>query len=200
MKLLARLPVIAVPILMALLHSSGANANNLYQWTGSDGTPTYSPDPPPKGVPFTMVGPDLKPIQSQAQSAPTDQQTPQATAGSQNPMVTTRKSNLVMTPDPSSGTEAPNSVAKPKPSWKPVKYADDPNPDDAGPVFKNKTVTAASISPPVNRITGECLTIKQRQLVLESQFANAQTATEMDQAVLRLSAFQKQNKGQCGIR
>ncbi len=196
MKLLARLPVIAVPVLMALLHSSVANANNLYQWTGVDGTPTYSPEPPPKGVSFTMVGPDLKPIQGQTQSA----SNAPASAGRLKPTVSTGNSNLVMTPGPSTNPPAQATAATPKPSWKPVKYADDPNPDSAQPVFKNSTVTAASISPPVNRITGECLAIKQRLLVLESQFANAQTATEMDQAVLRLSTFQKQNKGQCGVR
>jgi len=49
-------------LLLALVLSQTAGANALYSWKHKDGTPTFSPDPPPKGVPYVIVGPDLKPI------------------------------------------------------------------------------------------------------------------------------------------
>jgi len=59
MKLLA-----LVSMLLALVtHTAGANP--LYQWIEKDGTPTFSPDPPPKGVDYTIVGPDLEPLTGQ---------------------------------------------------------------------------------------------------------------------------------------
>ncbi len=36
--------------------------NALYQWTGKDGTPTYSPEPPPAGVDYVVVDADLNPL------------------------------------------------------------------------------------------------------------------------------------------
>ena len=198
MKLLAYIPA----LLAIVLHAPLANANSLYQWTSKDGTPTYSPDPPPKGVQYTVVGPDLQPLAGQP-AAPTSatpnnalgklplQNTTQQKAAENN---TVQKSKVVIAPTPKSLPEK-----APTPKWKPVKYADAPNAEQEQPVFTGNVVTSSTIDSPVTTVSDECLTIKQQLLILEGQFANAHTAQEMDQAVLRLSNYQKSNKGQCGL-
>ena len=199
MKLLAYIPA----LLAIVLHAPLANANSLYQWTSKDGTPTYSPDPPPKGVQYTVVGPDLQPLAGQPAAPsvtknnslgtaklPLQNVPPQNVAEGSS----VKKSNIVIAPTPKS---LPQKA--PTPKWKPVKYADAPSSEKDQPVFTGNVVTTATIDSPVSTVSDECLTIKQQLLILEGQFANAHTAQEMDQAVLRLSNYQKSNKGQCGL-
>ena len=199
MKLLAYIPA----LLAIVLHVQLASANSLYQWTGKDGTPTYSPDPPPKGVQYTIVGPDLQPLTGQPaatspnqniNSGPTQLSLDNVTEQEPVENSTPKKNNVVIAPTPKS---LPQEA--PKTEWKPVKYADAPSSSTNQPVLTGKAVATASISSPVSTISDQCLSIKQQLLILEGQFANAQTAQEMDQAVLRLSNLQKSNRDQCGL-
>lgn len=199
-------------VIAALLVSYATGANQLYSWKHTDGTPTFSPDPPPKGVPYEIVGRDLQPLPAQpsasdvaANQIPQIPNTPSlntpAIAAANAPAIK-RAGDIVMTPAPGSdnSAQAPaNPALKPAPDWKPVKYADDPNPDANQPVFSARNATADTITPPVNQISAECLDVRQQLMLLESQFANAVTGAEMDTAVVRLNTFRNQNKGYCGL-
>jgi len=191
-------------LLLPLLVSQAAVAAPLYQWTGSDGTPTYSPDPPPKGVPFTLVGADLQPLPAntatpQSALAPTAPRAPAPAAVANSDATAAlrqlqkRSRDVVMTPPPTT-----IQTTAPKTKWKPVKYADDPNPTMNKPTF-NSRANSAEVDPPIGLVSAECLDVKQKLLLLESQFASAASAKEMDSAVLLLSAFRKNNKGLCGL-
>jgi len=112
--------LLRVNLLQALVLSfalaQAASANVLYSWTHSDGTPTFSPDPPPKGVPYVVVGPDLQPLPNQsapAASAPQLQPLAQQ-AIPQLPAATNvkRAGDIVMTPAPGSlDASAPSNTA-----------------------------------------------------------------------------------------
>jgi len=198
-------------LLLALVLSQTAGANALYSWKHKDGTPTFSPDPPPKGVPYVIVGPDLKPI---PQPLPGLQQgndninQPVAQPGapqssntvSANAAPVKNATDIVMTPAPGTANTAaqqqPAPAAAAKPEWKPVRYADDPNPDQKRSVAKARREEVAA---PVDQISSECLDVKQQILMLESKFANAVTASEMDAAIVSLSSYKRHNKGLCGL-
>ena len=206
-------------LVLALVLSQTAGANALYSWKHKDGTPTFSPDPPPKGVPFVIVGPDLKPIpqplpglqQSNGQSngqnnnSPTQpvaqQSAPQSsTTASSNVAPPKRATDVVMTPAPGSlnttAQQQTTPASAPKPDWKPVIYADDPNPGRKTSVTKTRSTEAAS---PADQVSVECLDVKQQVLLLESKFANAESAAEMDAAIVSLSSYKRHNKGLCGL-
>ena len=195
---------LAVVSMLLALASYSASASPLYQWTGPDGTPTFSPDPPPKGVKYTIVGPDLQPLANQPALTPTATATA-ATPAKPSPASTApaKAGSIVLTPAPQSAQQATSqtneqpTIKKPATQWKPVKYADDPNPNADKPVFTTRTQATATVTP-MTRVSDECLRLKQQQLILESQFAGARTAEDMDSAILKLNAFNKQNKGNCG--
>jgi hypothetical protein len=146
----------------ALSISLAANAGNLYSWKAKDGTPTYSPDPPPPGTVYTIVGPDLEPI--------TRYQQPSNSA----PVTAT--------------TEVP-AAAKPK--WKPVIYADapatggQPEPIRASKSQKSTPSTPARMTA-VAGSHGQCLELRRLIAGLENSFARANSNAEMDQAILAL--------------
>ncbi len=233
----------SVVLTLALSQAVGANA--LYSWKHKDGTPTFSPDPPPKGVPYVIVGPDLKPIPqplpglqqgnnqgtsptnngpinngqvNNSQSQPVTQQPlPQPAANNQatvpaatnaapvaNAAPVKRSGDIVMTPAPGSlNNAAPQQPAAnvpataPQPDWKPVRYADDPNPRQSTSVATART--AAPEPAQADQISVECLEVKQQLLTLESKFANAVTATEMDSAIVGINSYKKAKKGLCGL-
>lgn len=193
-------------IVLTLLLGSAATANPLYSWTTKDGTPTYSPDPPPKGVSYIIVGPDLQPLQGQPVTASaTSAQAPQSSSIAN----TAASGNLVLTPAPGSANTpvktANNSAsqpATPRAKWKPVVYADDPNPTANKPVISAPApseVAPVSSNQQSNQLSEACLNVRQKVILLESQFANAVTAKQMDDAIVKLSIFKKQNKGYCGL-
>lgn len=189
-----------VSMLLALVtHTAGANP--LYQWIEKDGTPTFSPDPPPKGVDYTIVGPDLEPLTGQTPvqaAAPAQPAKATTTAAKPAPATAPKLAGaVVLTPAPQDAVQQPVKKAKPS-KWKPVQYADDPNPVASKPVITNSTKTSASVTAPLTRVSDECLGLKQQQLILESQFAGAHSPQDMDRAVLQLNNFHKQNKGVCG--
>ena len=202
-------------VVLALVLSQAAGANVLYSWKHKDGTPTFSPDPPPKGVPYVIVGPDLKPIpqplpglqqdndQGNSQSPPVAQENvplPSTNPTSAAPVKSA--SDVVMTPAPGSIDSTPAqpaaaaSTPAPATDWKPVRYADDPNPGNNSTATKAPT---SEIVPTDNRISAACLDMKQQLLVLESKFANAVSAADMDTAIVGINSFRKANKGLCGL-
>lgn len=196
--------------LLALLVSSTSAANPLYSWTTKDGTPTYSPDPPPKGVSYEIVGADLQPLAGKPVTPTTAQPQPQSL---QNTAITGNAAgNLVLTPSPGSTAKpATTKTAAKSPSskWKPVIYADDPNPTTNKPKVNAAgaapvTDPTQSIQPvnqvsPVNQLSEACLSVRKQIILLEGQFANALTARQMDDAIVRLNVFRNQNKGHCGL-
>jgi len=219
----------SVVLTLALSQAVGANA--LYSWKHKDGTPTFSPDPPPKGVPYVIVGPDLKPIpqplpglqqgddqnsgngnsqsNSSEQSPPVAQQnvpesatssaatiSPTASAAATTNAPVKRGGDIVMTPAPGSADATAPAASAAKSDWKPVMYADDPNPDANTPV---EIPPAAEVPASDNQISAECLDVKQQLLTLESKFANAESATEMDNAIVGINSYRKAKKGLCGL-
>ncbi len=147
----------------ALSMSLAANAGNLYSWKAPDGTPTYSPDPPPPGTVYTIVGPDLEPI-SRYKEPPSQAQT----------------ANKATPP------------AAPKPKWKPVLYADAPasggQPEPVrtsrSSVAETEPASAAATAKPGS--LSQCLQLRRLIATLENSFARATSNAEMDQAILSL--------------
>ncbi len=201
-----------ISMLAALLVAQVAVAGPLYQWTTADGTPTYSPDPPPEGTDYIIVGPDLLPLAGQP-VAGANLAKPQVTQPAAAPAAVTgakKSADVVMTPAPGAAAkpapvqaplQAPVTPVKttPKTRWKPVQYANDPNPGGAKPVFNTQEAAPAAVTAPVSTVSSVCLNIRQQLSLLESQFANAYSATEMDNAIVRLNQFRIQNKGECGL-
>lgn len=155
-----------------LAFSLPATAGNLYSWTSEDGTPTYSPEAPPPGTVYTIVGPDLEPISRYRQPL--------------------RRENQVKPQAPSIATISP----APKSKWKPVVYTDAPATGaQPAPIrTPRQSVTGARKSEPVEPVvsapTSECVKLRRHINGLENSFARATSNAEMDQAVL---ALQQQN-------
>lgn len=155
-------------------------ADALYQWKTKDGTPTYSPDPPPAGVDYTVVDADLNPLPVQ-------------------PAAEAKVPNRVRV-DLSRGIKK-----APQPKWKPVIYAQDPSLKN---IKRNKSANAGTMSPqaggdlavaasaPVVE-SDACLLLKREKLVLESAFSKAKTDTQMDQAILDLKEASERYKNDC---
>jgi len=169
--------------------SSAAFSGTLYQWVGKDGTPTYSPDPPPEGFSFTLVDDNLEPLPNQP-SAPEPKA---ATTGTKiEPVPVASKLQQPETPLP-----APSPATK----WKPVRYADDPALKQVeGKPAESKTVVSAAIGTPVKYVSPECLAFKQETMILESRFAQAKTDREMDEAILQLRSHTAGQKQICDNR
>lgn len=179
-------------LLMAASLCAPSYAGTLYQWTGKDGTPTYSPDPPPAGVKYELVGDDLKPLPKNV-----DMSKPVKIAN--KPAAANRASNASVAPaqQPAAQTVIPQPMAKkPVTPWKPVRYANDPTPRAKKPVKAPKRTqdpaAVASVSP-------ECKQARQKMVLLESQFAQALTDEQMDAAVLQLSAHKPALQSACNI-
>lgn len=160
--------------IMAPITNSAALENNaLYQWVTKNGTPTYSPDPPPKGVKYVVVGPDLKPLATQP--------TPTVDAA-------TNAKDTIIT---AGSTAAIATHTTPAKKWKPVRYANAPS-NNAQVIIKAKAATqpamTAEIAAPEALETNECQVIKRERMILESQFSRAKTDREMDDTILQLHA------------
>ncbi len=199
MKLLKVLSMMKALLVVSLFLAQGAVANPLYSWVTKDGTPTYSPDPPPDGVDYVIVGPDLLPLQGQpvAPSQPAAATNPVAA----NNNVAAPVSNLA-NPVAAAAQITKSRSTTTKSNWKPVVYADDPNPQTPIRGQAQEPGITAPVEPvtaPVTRVSAQCRNIKQQLLLLESQFANAFSAQQMDQAIVRWHRFVKQNQGNCGL-
>lgn len=155
-------------------------ADALYQWKTKDGTPTYSPDPPPDGVDYTVVDADLNPLPVQ-------------------PTADAKASNRVRV-DLSQGIKN-----APQPKWKPVIYAQDPSLKN---IKRKKSANTGTVSPPaVGDLTvaatapavesDACLLLKREKLVLESAFSKAKTDAQMDKAILELKEAAERYKKEC---
>lgn len=158
-------------------------ANALYQWQSQDGTPTYSPDPPPAGVKYVVVDADLNPLPVQ-------------------PAPSTVATGVVTAPAPAALPAPKKSI----PKWKPVRYAQDPNAKPAAssqaiPVAATASAIAASqeANAGINTspLSAECQLMKRETQILESYFAEAKTASEMDQAILKLQKKNNDFRQQC---
>jgi hypothetical protein len=176
-------------------------ASNLYQWTGKDGTPTYSPDPPPDGVAYQLVGPDLQPLSAPAsQSTTTEPAKTASTPAASQP--TTAATPAVSQPAaapvaaralPKNGVAPLQPPASAKPAapvkpWKPVRYADDPNP--TAKATKKAEISEAANAVVTARTSTPCVNARQKMVLLESQFAQAVTDKQMDKAILQLRDHQ----------
>lgn len=171
---------IAALLLLSLL--SPAFAGQLYQWVGKDGTPTYSPDPPPDGLSYTVVGDNLEPLPEQPATGSV-QTVSKKTAPESNTENQLPKKNPV--------------AAVPK--WEPVRYANDPTikqPEEQ--TGKKTTVASASLDTPVKYVSPECVAMKRDQMILESRFAQAKSDREMDEAILKLGAHTAEQRRVCG--
>lgn len=154
------------------------NNNALYQWVTKDGTPTYSPDPPPDGVDYVVVDSNLQPMAVQPAKSPA------MNSPAQKPQ-----------PQIAAKTKAP------QPEWKPVRYAQDPA---LAQQKRNKTKSAskqpqvAALSETTSMVANEaCLLLKREKLILESSLAKAKSDADMDNAILALHKKTMQYRQQC---
>lgn len=188
-----------------VMHLS-AHAGTLYQWVGKDGTPTYSPDPPPDGVKYELVGADLKPLPknvdlSRPAAAPAAKTQVKKTTVTQAPTgVEIPVTGLPTAGLPATAVPLHKKPKKAVPKWKPVRYADDPNP----PIKQTRKQAAKATSNPVSaaelaRNQPGCVKAKQRMVLLESQFAEAANDKEMDQAILQLREQKPVYLTECAI-
>ncbi len=179
MKKIIALTLITFSTLICSLHVSALENGALYQWVGKDGTPTYSPEPPPDGIDYTVVGADLKPLAIQPEKT-----TVAATVPTRVPVDLTPK----------------NEAPKP-PKWKPVRYAQDPS---LKGIRKKKSAAQSLSQEAANELTiaanspsDKCIYLKRDKLVLESAFSKASTDAQMDQAILKLKETTEQYKREC---
>lgn len=188
---------LATGLFLAISAGATVHGSTLYQWTTKDGTPTYSPDPPPAGVEYQVVGPDLKPLAKNidltkpvAVAPNTGKRKSVAKAPTTVAPTTAKAAKIITAPTP---LETP--VKKPATPWKPVRYANDPKPR------VSDTVTEAVRPDPVAlaRRSPECNRAKQKMVLLESQFSEALTDEQMDRAMLRLREQNLQLKSACRI-
>jgi hypothetical protein len=166
-----------------VLHALDDNA--LYQWQSKDGTPTYSPDPPPPGIDYVVVDSDLKPLPVQPPRPETTAATAAATPA---------------TPAPAAIPAPPGKKSIPK--WKPIRYAADPTLPSKKRVT-NTDGTAASAEQPVASLSTspqseECQLLRRETQILESYFAEAESAAEMDRAILKLQEKTNVLRQRCG--
>ena len=174
--------LISSAVIAPMTNSAALENNALYQWETKNGTPTYSPDPPPKGVKYVVVGPDLKPLAIQ----PTVSD--DAVADVKDSIVTTHSTTNIVTD------------AAPAKKWKPVRYANAPS-NNAQVIIKAKanqpalTNKITTLDVPVSR---ECQVIKRERMILESQFSRAKTDREMDDTILKLHEKSIEYGKQCG--
>ena len=181
MRLFSAVFTLAIGITLTTGFSAFAQANNLYQWTTSDGTPTYSPDPPPAGVDYQIVGPDLKPLPKHIDFT----QPPAAAKAAAKTQKRAEKTPVASSTQPQPTVKtAQQQPAKPATPWKPVRYADNPIAPAKKPAKAPSQVTEDPVS--IARNSPACVSAKQKMVLLESRFAQAQTDQEMDQAVLLL--------------
>ena len=175
--------LISSVVMAPMTHTAALENNALYQWETKNGTPTYSPDPPPKGVKYVVVGPDLKPLARQPSP-------PVATANEADDAIITTSSNV-----------AAASTAEPAKKWKPVRYANAPD-GKSQTVFKAKATAepevAASVTAAPFVESVECQLIKRQKLILESQFSRAKTDAEMDDTILKLHEKSREYGNKCG--
>lgn len=172
--------LISLATLFFLFAAHNASAGQLYQWHTKDGTPTYSPDPPGKGVPYTVVGDDLEPLASQPADA----------IASHNKATAIPTTQVVKKNEPA-------NPAKTIPKWTPVRYANDPV---LGKVVTPKLksgVVKPSEAKPLKSASKECLRLKQNRLIAEGQFARASNDAEMDKAILELRDHQTAYNQSC---
>ncbi len=166
---------LSVPAVCQATLDNGA----LYQWESSNGTPTYSPDPPPKGTKYIVVGADLQPLAKQPALAPIPE-----------PSAKTAATSIAVAPTPATPTQPPPA------KWKPVRYANDPaikaTKTNRAPATITVEATAATIYE-----SDECLALKREKLVLESQFARAKTDADMDNTILQLHEKSGEYKQRC---
>lgn len=177
MRTLTAAVLISASLALPALGNAALDNNTLYKWETKNGTPTYSPDPPPKGVDYVVVGADLQPLAQQP--------TPLTDAERSSPSNTISEAK----------TANAKTVQKAEPvkKWKPVRYANAPE-TSAQPIIKAKKTpetaakptVIADIATPIAFESEECLAIKREKLVFESQFTRAKTNAEMDSAILSL--------------
>ncbi len=200
-------------IAMSASLSTSTIAGTLYQWTGKDGTPTYSPDPPPAGVNYELVGADLQPLPkntdatkaTQTATATTVSRAPKAPVAppqgqsaenaGQNPSLMQQAAQLA-TQEPAQ-QPAQQAPKKPIVPWKPVRYANDPNPAKKAQV----RTSAANAPDPVSiaRNSPACASARQKMALLEGQFAQSVTDEQMDAAILQLREHKPAFKAACKI-
>ncbi len=154
-----------------LAFSLSANAGNLYSWNSADGTPTYSPDPPPPGTVYTIVGPDLEPIERYRKPAQPAAEAPATATANAQPA---------------------------KPKWKPVVFTDAPaTGGQPAPVRKSKKDELTSQAKAGVADLTECMKIRRLITGLENSFARANSNAEMDQAVMALQEQTDLYQAQC---
>lgn len=178
--------VIILTLAVAAPYTTRALDNNaLYQWKTKDGTPTYSPDPPPAGVDYIVVDADLNPLPVQP------------------PRPDVAATSLPTTPAPAA---IPAPVKRSVPKWKPIRYATDPSrkrlAKEAAPSAK-PAASAHEVPQPMagvssTQLNPECLLLKREAQILESYFAEATTDAEMDRAILKLQQKTETYRKQCG--
>lgn len=174
---------ILLALLIVVSHQPVSALDNdaLYQWTTADGTPTYSPDPPPPGIEFVVVGADLKPLSIQAPEPATTAAVIPSTPGAA----------AVITP-----------VQKSIPKWKPVRYAQAPvsRPVSQDPQVQLRQQPASPTPAKVvstRSASAECQLLKRDTRISENFFSDSTTATEMDQVILRLHKISQSYRDRC---
>jgi len=152
--------------------------NALYQWNTQDGTPTYSPDPPPLGVDYVVVDADLNPLPIQP---------PRPTAAA-----------VPSTPAPAALPAPKKSI----PKWKPIRYARDPSIDMAKRAAKAKSVQITETQQTESTTSSqsaspECQLLKRETQIMEDHFADTTNSAEMDQAILLLHEYRENYRNKC---
>lgn len=207
--------ILALSLLLAM--TGGASAETLYQWKEPDGSITFSPTPPPEGsgIEYRLMNTDGEPA--------ADITLPETTL-SASQIAQSQPATLSMLPrnnnvaSPSAATESTQvqteSVRQNAQPAKPsIRYAPgtqialrnampqgisrtEPAKDS-----EEKSGVEKSTQPEVlaSRQKGaQCSDLGKRIMALENRITQSKTATQMDDAILQISRYQRSYNAHCG--
>ncbi len=191
LRVRTRLAGMAVAAVL-LLCAGNSTAATLYRWLEPDGTPTFSPKPPPAGIDYTTV--------DTASMSSTKDAVSQAAAASGNPSVqqqaavpavrtpaavsevTDQAVGLNYAPAPGSSTAVLDSgITAGTDRGNAVSAAD----EDAGTSPTPQAITAA------NNKRARCEELEKRVVSLERRLRSPLTAEDMDNTVIHMARYQQ---------
>lgn len=173
------------------------HAEILYQWRESDGTLTFSPEPPPEGsnISFTVVKPDngINPI---ALPESTDQPLLSASGTDIQPEA------IIQSAQPEASVQlayAPNAKSRPEKSDLPQGITA----ADAGATAQTEhTADAQTANDQALQASlvkkRQCGDLNKRIIALENQMSHSGTDADMDKAVLAMVRYQNSYDNYCG--
>jgi len=178
-----------------LLGSTSAFAEKLYRWIEADGSITFSPNPPPKGVEFKTIQSD-----GNASAAPKIE-----SADTQKSILATSEHNGTTLPkirvnETKVSTRAPAAVQKQQLNYAPetgsgITVAQRAQTDE--PKLQKNTGAMNANTVASNKKRQQCQDLSKRVISLERRLRSKLTADDMDNTVIAMARYQRSYDQHC---